>query len=806
MVVDAPAFATPTRLDSRGPPSMTRPLVAFSVAVGLVAAAVAATWAEAPKLSSNNPFGARRGEPTEVTLFGSNLEANARLIAPFSAEVVPLAADAASWKLRITPAASTPVGVYVCRVRTDDGLSNPFLFAVGQVPQVAEKEDNGAFDLAQPIPSPCVVEGKSEGNDVDFFRFPGKKGQRIVVDAQCARIGSGVDPSIRLTTAAHAYVASADDTPGLVTDARLTAVLPEDTDYIIELSDSSYQGTGKAIYRLLVGPVPVADEVFPLGGRKGETIGLELRGGTLPGPSVAAATLAPSVDNDPNAFRPRITNQNLGIAAPGEAILDVESLPPLHVDVHPELREPADPAGPTLKALAPVVFNGRIGKKNEEDKFIVGVVPGQKLRIGVDAADLGSALDGVLQVKGPDGAVLASADDTAIPLQAKAKAAAKKVAINSPDPSLNFTVPAGMTEITLALRDLRGEGGAGYPYRITVEPIAGASFQVSPVDDQVNIPRGGTAAVGVEVVRQGYDGPITVDVVKPPLGLTVRPGLINPGQTVGSLTLSSNGDAPPEIANLKLVGTATGPAGPIVVVASKTIVFAQQSGLPTSVEVQEGLPAAIALPIPITLDSPTTPVEVVHGYGANVPIKAVRAAGAEDVALTFGSLPLPAGFAIGASTLPAKSLEGGATVNAAPEAPLGRTIIALTAKGPVGGKEKILAIPAVTIEVVRPADVELAAPSAEVKAGETVEVKGKVARKGPFKEPVTVKLDGLPGGVKADPVTVPPDQSDFTLKLVADPKAAAGQATAKVSLAFQVAKKDYPAPTAPLAVKVNPAQ
>ena len=783
---------------------MTRPLAAFSVAVGMVAAAVAATWAEAPKLSSNSPFGVRRGEAAEVTLFGSNLEGKARLIAPFSAEVVPLAADSASWKFRITPAADTPVGVYVCRVRTDDGLSNPFLFAVGQVPQVAEKEDNGAFDLAQPIPSPVVVEGKSEGNDVDYFRFPGKKGQRIVVDAQCARIGSGVDPSIRLTTASHAYVASADDTPGLLTDARLTAILPEDTDYVIELSDSRYQGTGRAIYRLLVGPVPVADEVFPLGGRKGETIGLELRGGTLPGPSVAAATLTPSVDTDPKAFRPRVTNQNLGIAAQGEAVLDVESLPPLYVDVHPELREPADGAGPTLKAVAPVVFNGRIGKKGEEDKYIVVVVPGQKLHVDVEAADLGSALDGMLQLKGPDGAVLATADDTVIPPSAKAKAAAKKAAaINSPDPSLNFTVPAGMTEITLELRDLRGEGGAGYPYRLTVESTPAASFQVSPTDDQVNIPKGGTAAVGVEVTRQGYDGPITLNVANPPPGLSIRPGRVNPGQSIGSLTISSTADSAFEIANLKLIGEGQ---GPIVVAASKSIIFAQQAGLTTNVEVQEGLPAATALPIPIALDSPTTPVEVAHGYGANVPIKAVRGAGTEDIVLTFGSLPLPTGFTIGASTIPAKALEGGATVNAAPEAPLGLTIIVLTAKGSIGGKEKTLAIPAVTIEVVRPAAVELAAPSAEVKAGETVEVKGKVARKGPFKEPVTVKLDGLPGGVKADPVTVPPDQSDFTLKLVADPKAAAGQATAQVGLAFQIAKKDYPVPTAPLAVKVLPAQ
>ena len=55
--------------------------------------------------------------------------------------------------------------------------------------------------------------------------------QRVVVDAQCARIGSGVDPSIRLSTAGHAYVGSADDTPGLgklpdaATRKRMTALV-----------------------------------------------------------------------------------------------------------------------------------------------------------------------------------------------------------------------------------------------------------------------------------------------------------------------------------------------------------------------------------------------------------------------------------------------------------------------------------------------------------------------------------------------------------------------------------------------------
>jgi hypothetical protein len=783
---------------------MTRPFAAFAVAVGLVAAVAA--WAETPKFSSVGPLGARRGEGTEVTVFGSNLEGKARLIAPFSAEVAPISADAASWKFRIVPAADTPVGVYTCRIRTDDGLTSPFLFAVGQVPQVQEKEDNGSFDTAQAIPSLVVVEGKSEGNDVDYFRFAGKKGQRIVIDAQCSRIGSGVDPTIRLTTASHAYVASADDTPGLMTDARLTVVLPDDTDYVIELSDSRYQGTGKAIYRLLIGPVPVVDEIFPLGGRSGETIGLELRGGTLPAPGIASATLHPNPQADPHSYRPRVTNHTLGLAGLGDPVLDVESIPPLVVGKLPELREPALAGSPTLKAFAPIVFNGRIGKRGEEDKYVVGVTPGQKYHIEVDAAELGSALDGVLQIKGPDGGVLATADDTAAPTQSKAKAAAKKAAvINSPDPSLDFTVPAGMPEITLTLRDLRGEGGVGYAYRLTVEPVDAAPFQVVPTDDQLNIPKGGTAAVAVTVTRQGFNGPIRLTVANPPPGLTIQPGLVNAGQTVGSLTITASPDASFEVANLRLIGEGQGGPAPVFVEASKTIVFAEQGTLATNVMLQEGLPAAISLPTAITLEAPNSPLEIVHGYGGNVPIKATRSPGTEDAVLTFGSTPLPAGFAIGASTIAAKANEGGAVVNAAPEAPLGTTILVLTAKGNLGGKERILAVPAVTVEVVRPAAVELASASAEVKAGETFELKGKVARKGPFKEPVTVKVNGLPGGLKVDPVTVPADQSDFTLKLVAEPKAAAGQATAQVALAFQINKKDYPSPTAPLTVKVVPA-
>ena len=79
--------------------------------------------------------------------------------------------------------------------------------------------------------------------------------------------------------------------------------------------------------------------------------------------------------------------------------------------------------------------------------------------------------------------------------------------------------------------------------------------------------------------------------------------------------------------------------------------------------------------------------------------------------------------------------------------------VGLQAKGKFAGADRTFALPAVTLAVVPPATVELAAPALEIKPGATVELKGKIVRKGAFDGPVTVKINGLPAGLKAEPVT-----------------------------------------------------
>ena len=769
---------------------MTNPRLGLAGAIFSVLASMA--WADPPQVGGTVPFGVQRGVATDLAIQGANLAGQPQLVAPFPIAVEPATApnaDAGTWKLKVTAGPGTPVGVYPIRVKSDDGISNPWLFAVGQVPQVAEVEDNSTFEAAQVVPSPVVVEGQVAGNDVDFFKFAGKAGQRVVVDAQCARIGSGVDPTIRLTTARRGFVASAEDSPGLATDARLTAVLPADGDYVVELSDTRYQGGGRPVYRLLIGPVPVADEVFPLGGRRGELVSLEFRGGTLPDTLRADVLLDAPAGSE--VFRPQVAGPPVD-----NVRLGLELIAPLQVGGLPEAREPIEPNASPLRMAAPATLNGRIDPVGDEDRFLVGVTPGKAYRARVLASSDGSALDGQLQVLGVNGGVLGLGDDQNFP-----PAAPGLTALVSPDPVVDFTPPAGTTEVTLVLRDLEGRGGMGFPYRIVVDEIR-PTFEVRLNDAQISVPKGGTAAVGVTVSRQGYNGPIALAVANLPPGLTVRPGTIPAGQGVGALTVSAAGDASFGAVELQVIGEGAGPEGPIVRAASRTVVFAQQGTVPTNLVTFAGLPAAIALPGAMVLDAPAA-IEVVHGYGAAIPIKVARTPGA-DGAFAITVLPLTGGLSVPTITIPEKAAEGPVPVNAALEASLGKTTVALIARGKFAGKEQAFAVPLVTVEIIRPAALELAAPGIELKPGETAEIKGKVIRRGPFKEPVTLRIDGLPPGLKADPATLAPDANEFILKVSADGGAPPASTTATVAMAFQVNKKDYVSPPAPLSIKVSP--
>ena len=151
-----------------------------------------------------------------MTLRGSALSGNPRLVAPFRFAIetpTPGNSGAATFNAPDHGRPLTALGIYPVRVVTDEGLSDPFPLAVGQLPQIQEKEDNNNIDwkaneadwTAQRITLPTVIEGGLPEDNHDYFRFRGKKGQRIVADIQCARLGSVIDTDLWLASLDRKY-------------------------------------------------------------------------------------------------------------------------------------------------------------------------------------------------------------------------------------------------------------------------------------------------------------------------------------------------------------------------------------------------------------------------------------------------------------------------------------------------------------------------------------------------------------------------------------------------------------------------
>lgn len=689
--------------------------------------------ARSPRIDELSPRGVRRGFTSELTVRGSALSGHPSLVAPFRFTIATPASggsDDAVFRARIRVDPASPLGIYPVRVLTDEGMSEPFPLAVGQLAVVHEKEDNDDVDkTAQWVTIPTVIEGRLPVKDHDNFRFGGKKGQRIVADLQSARIGSGVDAEFFMVSLDREFTTGVHPAMGDPADTPTFAVLPADGDYLFFVSHAAYRPIkgGPRVYRLTLGALPAAGEVYPLGGRRGETIRVELRGGTLDGMAVVPVTLTPAPGE--SIVRVRAPTARLG---PDGSPLDIEALPPLVVGELPEVREPTAPDAPPPRVTPPLVFNGRIDPPDDEDRVTLAVTPGQRLRVHVASVTLGSALVTRFVVRDARGKERVASAYPAVPTHGDVPEH------KTSDPSAEFTVPEGETEMTLGLRGIwtdpppedplrtAPQGGTGHAYRVTIAPVT-PGFSVALKDAQVSVPRGGAAAVGVTVSRDGFDGPITLRVADPPAGLTVRPGTIAAGQTVGAFTIAATVDAAFGPVVLDLVGEGRGPDGPVVAHASKVILFGaattssfrwrvdageDKDGRPwewwdtvppylrSMLLTQPGLFVAPARADPLALDAPAAPVEVAQGSQTTFKIRATRPKGGEG-ALTLSPLPLPTGLSIPEVTIDAIATEATVRVHTAPEHPLGAVSVVLTARGRIGGAERCFAVPAVTLRIVR---------------------------------------------------------------------------------------------------------
>jgi hypothetical protein len=218
---------------------------------------------DAPVLLMALPFGVPPGQATKLELRGLRLDTAKEVSASVGTikllgkdkVAVPGNQDASRVgdsrvRVEYTPPADAPDEVELT-LTTAAGKATVKVL-IDRKPLVAEKEPNDGFKQAQAVKLGDTVAGVIErGQDVDVYRFQGKKGQQVTVDVLAARRGGGLDAFLSLYDEAGQLLGSCDDSNDS-RDAELSLTLPRDGFYYVVVSDADDTGGSTHAYRLML--------------------------------------------------------------------------------------------------------------------------------------------------------------------------------------------------------------------------------------------------------------------------------------------------------------------------------------------------------------------------------------------------------------------------------------------------------------------------------------------------------------------------------------------------------------------------
>ena len=254
--------------------------------------------AQSPTITLTTPLALKPGQPSDLKLHGANLAGSTQLWTSFAGtnvlapEVPNNGTNAAECVYKVTVPSDVPVGIYGVRVATANGASPLRLVVVDDLPSVAQAAGNNTTVGAQALTLPIAVDGQVGSLSQHYFKFTVAAGQLVTMDVLARRIGSALDPMIRLLDAKGRELAYSDDVPGLRSDCRLCYQFKDAGEYMLELRDIRFQGSGNHFFRLRIGDFPCVTVPYPLAAKKGTAATVNFAGLNLDGVPPAAVTTA----------------------------------------------------------------------------------------------------------------------------------------------------------------------------------------------------------------------------------------------------------------------------------------------------------------------------------------------------------------------------------------------------------------------------------------------------------------------------------------------------------------------------------
>jgi len=709
-------------------------------------------WAQEPVINSLTPTAILPGQATTVAVSGGNLNGAKGVWTSFAGsagltEAPENGTKADQLSITVTPGSDIPVGIHAVRILTDHGVSPIRFLLIDDLPTVAQAGNNTSAEAAQVLTLPAAVDGTIGNLSLQYFKFTATAGQRLSMEVLARRIGSPLDPMLRLLNAQGRELAFSDDAPGLSGDAQISHTFAAAGDYLLELRDIKYQG---GAYRLRVGDFPAATTAYPLAIQRGQAAQLTLTGIGVEG----LAPLAMTAPADASvAFWP------VSLKAPngqGSGFSTVEVVDrPQGLEV-----EPNNTAEQSQRVELTHDINGRLEQPGDVDRFVFKAAKESSYVITGVTRSQGSPTDLNIKILKADGGQIATVDDT-----------------GTDEGTVTVKFPED-ADFTLVVHDLANRGGPDYAYRLAIAPSA-PGFTLTASTDTLNIPAGGSAMVTATAKRTGYGGPIELSITGLPEGVTASRSVIGPGRNDAVLTLTAGPNyAAGSLQTATLVGTGMVGASPVTATAEFSGVlkqrFANMRFPPQSI--------ASTLAISATGASGYTwkaePAELTFGkqLSTKFQLQAARGMG-NDEAIAVAVQPpqngLPPGIAVAVKNIDKGATAAEIVVTADDKAPLGDYTIALLGTLKQGNVTHTQPL-AVRVTVAEPLKTSLDIGEGKLPVEGELLVKVRVERNPALTAPVEVAFVNLPAGVSSEPVTIAADQSEIVAKLIAKPDAAKG--------------------------------
>jgi len=592
-------------------------------------------------------------------------------------------------QFRVTVAADTPPGTYEVRAVGKYGISGVRLFAVSRgLTEVNETPGNDTAEKAQLVPLNCAINGRSDGNADDFFRFRAGKGDRVVIDCHAFRLSSTLRAILTLSTADGKQLLQSRPYYHR-TDPLLDFVAPAEGEYLLRLHDATF--LGGLPYRLVVSTHPHIENVFPAAVVPGQPSELTLLGRNLPGGKVAAEwtaldrpleqlklTFTAPKDAPPGfAFRNHLPSPNLnarGLQFWPEGLKDaLNPVTVLAADAPVVLeREPNDTPETAQPVEVPAVICGRFDKPGDRDWYTFTAKAGEAIAVDLLCERLDLPGDPFVIITDAKGNELATFDDHGINFNALAQF--------NRDPLGTFRAPAN-GQYRLFVQDRYRNGGARYQYvlRLTraVPDFYPVVFHETPNEPTCPVVRqGGSAHYELCLNRRDYNGPVTVEAEGLPPGITCPPVHVSPQSQFANVVFTAAADAPEWSGAIRLKAWAMIDGKRV----ERPVRCSERrwpiANINTSVAVRE-VCLAVREKAPYAIRLPAEKLTVTAGGALAAKVTAVRHWPDFNGKVQLTGLNLPPGFGVAAVEVPAGQPEATVKLTVAANVPPGTYTVVL---------------------------------------------------------------------------------------------------------------------------------